>query len=33
MKNHIELLAPAGGYEQLKAAVYSGADAVYLGGR
>ena len=32
MKNHIELLAPAGGYEQLKAAVYSGADAVYFGG-
>jgi len=32
MKNKIELLAPAGGYEQFIAAVESGADAVYLGG-
>ncbi|MCM1566925.1 MAG: DUF3656 domain-containing protein [Dehalobacter sp.] len=29
----IELLAPAGGYEALKAAVENGADAVYLGGK
>ncbi|MDD4797523.1 MAG: U32 family peptidase, partial [Eubacteriales bacterium] len=29
----LELLAPAGGYEQLRAAVENGADAVYLGGR
>ncbi len=28
----IEVLAPAGGPEALKAAVFSGADAVYLGG-
>lgn len=28
-----ELLAPAGGMEQLKAAVESGADAVYMGGK
>ena len=32
MKNKIELLAPAGGYEQFIAAVEFGADAVYLGG-
>ncbi|MCI0502106.1 MAG: U32 family peptidase [Fusobacteria bacterium] len=32
MIKHIELLAPAGGYDQLKAAVYSGADAIYFGG-
>lgn len=33
--NHkkVELLAPAGGMEQLKAAVENGADAVYIGGR
>lgn len=31
MKNKIELLAPAGGMRELKAAVQSGADAVYLG--
>ena len=31
MKN-IELLAPAGSWEALKAAVQNGADAVYLGG-
>lgn len=30
--NDIEVLAPAGGPEALKAAVYSGANAVYLGG-
>lgn len=28
-----ELLAPAGGFEQLKAAVENGADAVYMGGK
>lgn len=32
MEKHVELLAPAGGLEQLKAAVYNGADAVYFGG-
>ena len=30
-KKQIEILAPAGSYEQLVAAVRSGADAVYLG--
>ncbi len=30
-KNKIEILSPAGSYEQLVAAVRSGADAVYLG--
>ena len=29
--NKIELLAPAGNMESLKAAVYNGANAVYLG--
>lgn len=29
----VELLAPAGGKEQLRAAVENGADAVYLGGK
>jgi len=29
---HIELLAPAGSFEALKAAVQNGADAIYLGG-
>ena len=29
----MEVLAPAGGREQLIAAVYSGADAVYLGAK
>ncbi len=28
-----ELLAPAGNFEALKAAVENGADAVYLGGK
>ena len=32
MRN-IELLAPAGNFECLKAAVYNGANAVYLGGK
>ncbi|MCC5910506.1 MAG: U32 family peptidase [Clostridiaceae bacterium] len=30
--NNIELLAPAGSFEALKAAVQNGADAIYLGG-
>ena len=28
---HIELMAPAGSYEALQAAVQAGADAVYFG--
>ncbi len=32
MNKNIELLAPAGGLEQLKAAIYNGADAIYFGG-
>ncbi|MEE0692609.1 MAG: peptidase U32 family protein, partial [Lachnospiraceae bacterium] len=28
----VELLAPAGSFESLKAAVHAGADAVYIGG-
>lgn len=32
MKKGIEILAPAGSYESLKAAVSAGADAVYTGG-
>ncbi|MEG0721978.1 MAG: peptidase U32 family protein, partial [Lachnospiraceae bacterium] len=32
MKKKIEILAPAGSYESLKAAVKAGADAVYIGG-
>lgn len=32
MKKKIELMAPAGSYEALEAAVNAGADAVYLGG-
>ena len=31
--NKIEILSPAGSFEALKAAVDSGADAVYFGGR
>jgi len=31
-KNKLELLAPAGSFESLKAAIQNGADAVYLGG-
>ncbi|MBQ7006569.1 MAG: U32 family peptidase, partial [Oscillospiraceae bacterium] len=31
MNNRFEILAPAGDFENLKAAVYAGADAVYLG--
>lgn len=33
MGKRIELLAPAGDFESLRAAVENGADAVYLGGR
>ena len=33
MRKRIELLAPAGSFEALKAAVANGADAVYLGGK
>ena len=32
MKKNIEILAPAGSYESLVAAINAGADAVYLGG-
>ena len=28
----VELLAPAGSYESMKAAVTAGADAIYMGG-
>ncbi|NLZ80440.1 MAG: U32 family peptidase, partial [Clostridiales bacterium] len=31
-KNRVELLAPAGSYESLTAAIAAGADAVYIGG-
>ena len=33
MKNKIELLAPAGNFEKLQAALIYGADAVYIGGK
>lgn len=33
MKRKIELLAPAGNYESLVAAVENGADAIYIGGK
>jgi len=33
MQNKVELLAPAGNSESLRAAVENGADAVYLGGK
>ncbi|MEG0108401.1 MAG: U32 family peptidase, partial [Lachnospiraceae bacterium] len=32
MKKKIEVLAPAGSYESLVAAITAGADAVYVGG-
>lgn len=32
MKREIEILAPAGSFESMKAAVAAGADAVYIGG-
>ena len=31
MRHKVELLAPAGSYDSLKAAIGAGADAVYLG--
>ena len=31
-KKKLEILAPAGSFESLKAAVHAGADAVYMGG-
>ena len=31
-QNQIEILAPAGSFDGLKAAVFSGCDAVYMGG-
>ena len=31
-KKRMELLAPAGSMESLKAAIHAGADAVYMGG-
>ena len=33
MRNDVEILAPAGSWESLEAAVNAGADAVYLGGK
>ena len=30
--NQVEILAPAGSYESLMAAICAGADAVYIGG-
>ncbi len=33
MRNKAEILAPAGSFESVKAAVFSGCDAVYLGGK
>lgn len=32
MRPQVEILAPAGSYESLKAALHAGADAVYIGG-
>ena len=32
MNRKIEILAPAGSYESLKAAICAGADAIYVGG-
>ena len=32
MDSNVEILAPAGSYESLRAAISAGADAVYLGG-
>ena len=32
MDRKLEVLAPAGSFESLKAAVMAGADAVYMGG-
>ena len=33
MDRKLEVLAPAGSFESLKAAVMAGADAVYMGGK
>lgn len=33
MKNRIEILSPAGGFDSVIAAVHSGADAVYIGSK
>lgn len=33
MNNNIELLAPAGSFESVKAAVNNGCDAIYIGGK
>ena len=33
MNKELELLAPVGSFESLKAAVQNGANAVYLGGK
>ena len=32
MKKKVEILAPAGSFDSMKAAVAAGADAVYMGG-
>ena len=32
MRRRVEILAPAGSIESLRAAVCAGADAVYIGG-
>lgn len=32
MKKAVEILAPAGSFESMRAAVAAGADAVYMGG-
>ena len=32
MKREVEILAPAGSWECLEAAVCAGADAIYIGG-
>ena len=31
-RKKLEILAPAGSFESLKAAIHAGADAVYMGG-
>ena len=33
MKKELEILAPAGGMESLRAVIQAGADAVYMGGK
>lgn len=32
-KNQLELLSPAGSFDCAKAAILSGADSIYMGGR